>query len=114
MEKKYAAPKRNKDFKKYWNLFLPQVVDRPNFHDSYLQQLEVLCDLYVDYHKLTQFINENGYSIISEGRYGVRSAAHVEVAIREKTVSNIRALSKMLGLVLDKGVVANNEGGEWD
>lgn len=116
MEKNFRAPQRKgKDFKKYWNLFLPQVVERDNFHISHLQQLEILCDLYSDYHTLTEFVRDNGYSFTTDGRYGETSRPHVEVQIRQKIVSEIRAYSKMLGLLLDKGTQLLDEGNnEWD
>ena len=116
MKKNFRAPKgKEKEFKKYWDLFLPQVTDRDNFHTSHLQQLEILCDLYVDYHILTNFVRENGYSFVTEGRYGETSRPHVEVQVRQKVVSEIRAYSKLLGLLLEKGMPSDpEESSEWD
>jgi len=113
MEKKFSAPKKEKDFKKYWNIFLPQVVERDNFHIGHLQQLEILCDLYVDYNKLTKFVKINGYSFETEGRYGTTSRPHTEVQVRQKVVGELRAYSKMLGLLLNKGLPTEEETDEW-
>lgn len=113
--KNFPAPKDDVSFQKYWNKFLPKVTSRENFHESHLDQLEILCDLYIDYHNLTQFIKENGYSYMSDGRYGESYREYREVTIRQKVVSEIRAYSKLLGLVLekDKDTGDRNEN-EWE
>lgn len=115
MKKNIRAPQgKEKEFKKYWDLFLPQVKDRDNFHTSHLQQLEILCDLYVDYHNLTKFVREKGYSFMCDGRYGQTSRPFVEVQTRQKVIGEIRAYSKMLGLLLEKsGTIPDNDVDEW-
>ena len=115
MSKKFTAPEgKNKDFIRYWDIFLPQVTERDNFHISHLQQLEILCDLYVDYHALTNYVRENGYSFKSDGRYGENYRPHVEVQVRQKVVAEIRAYSKLLGLILDKGIQPEPDAPEWE
>jgi len=113
MEKKFRAPKKDPVFKRYWKIFLPKVVERDNFHESHLQQLEILCDLYIDYHNLTQFVKDNGYSFMTSGRYGETSREHIEVKVRAKVISEIRAYTKLLGLVLDKSEMLPEEEDEW-
>ena len=117
MKKNFCAPNTDPEFIKYWDLFLPQIVDRSNFHESHLQQLALLCGLYVDYHELTVFIKENGYSYMTSGRYGDTSRAYAEVGVRQKIASEIRAYSKMLGLLIDKadaGKPDDPEDNEWE
>lgn len=113
-KKIYRAPKDSEEFKKYWRIFLPHVVERDNFHTGHLQQLEILCDLYVDYNTLTQFVKENGYSFMTGGRYGDTSRPHTEVQVRQRVVAEIRAYSKMLGILLNKGIPTSDDPDEWD
>jgi phage terminase small subunit len=108
-EKKFHAPKKDEEFIYYWDKLLPQVVKRENFHESHLEQLEILCDLYLDYNRLTEFVKINGFSFMTSGRYGDTSREHVEVKVRQKTVSEIRAYSKLLGLTLSKDDAATDE-----
>lgn len=102
INEKYAAPKDDKEFVKYWDRYLPKVIKRENFHESHLDQLEILCDLYLDYHELTKFIKKNGYSYEGDGRYGKSSNEYKEVSIRQKIIGEIRHFSKLLDLVLNK------------
>ena len=114
-QKKFGAPIECPEFRKYWDLFLPKVIERENFHESHLRQLEILCNLYLDYNKLKIFIDENGYSFITVGRYGETSREHVEAKMMTKVLAEIRAYSKLLGLVLAKDSGKNgNDDGEWD
>lgn len=115
MEKNYPAPKKNKIFKHYWETLLPKVIERENFHISHLKQLEVLCDLYIDYHNFSKYLEENGYTYESDGRYGVVRREHPEIKLKQKSVSEIRQLSKALGIVLAKDTSSNRdeEGDEW-
>lgn len=112
---KAKCPRTDKNFKKYWDLFLPDIESRENFKLNHLQQLELLCDLYVEYHSLSQFIKKNGYSFITGGRYGETSRAHAEVQIRIKVLMEIRNYSKLLNLSVAKDVtpVGDSEE-EWN
>lgn len=115
--KKFPAPKSSPDFKKYWDKYLPKVVSRENFHNSHLDQLEVLCDLYIEYHELTNFIKENGYTYESDGRYGESHREWPQVKIRQKVTSELRMYSKQLGLVLEKDQDKNEKEkkkNEWE
>ncbi len=115
LEKNYPAPKDDPEFKKYWDRYLPKVISRENFHEAHLDQLEILCDLYIDYHELTLFIKENGYSYKTDGRYGESSREYVEVSTRKSVLAEIRQYSKLLGLVLEKDQDKKEKdvGSEW-
>lgn len=102
MKKKYPAPSADIQFKKYWKKFLPKVMERDNFHESHLEQLNILCNLYSEYHKLNEFILTNGYSYESDGRYGESRREYPEVKIFQKVTAEIRHYSKILGLILNK------------
>lgn len=114
MEKKFSAPSDDPVFVKYWDLLMPKIVERPNFDENHLKHLEILCDLYVEYNNLTKFIKENGYSFSTSSRYGDVSRPHVEVQIRTKVLAEIRAYTKMLGLLIDKAMPpADEEEEHW-
>jgi phage terminase small subunit len=113
--KKFPAPKKDLQFVKYWEKFLPKIIERDNFHESHLEQLEILCDLYITYHKLDTFLTKNGYSYSSDGRYGQNYREFPEVKIQQKCVSEIRQYSKTLGLLLAKDSTVNEaEKNEWE
>jgi phage terminase small subunit len=114
--KKFPAPKKEPLFVRYWDKFLPKVVERDNFHHSHLEQLEILCDLYLEYHVLSGLIKENGYTFTSDSRYGLTIRENAEVKIRQKIISEIRQYSKILGLLLAKDTSSNNEpdADEWE
>jgi len=115
-KKKFGAPKKGKIFKKHWDIFLDSITERENFHKSHLKQLEILCQLYVDYHKLTKFVEENGFSFITVGRYGSTSRPHVETQLMTKVLAEIRAYSKLLGIILvkDATISEDENESEWD
>lgn len=114
--KNFPAPKEDHTFEKYWNRYLPKVTGRENFHVAHLDQLEVLCDLYIEYHNLTQFIKDKGYTYESDGRYGESHKIYEEVKIRQKVVAELRQYSKQLGLVLEKDNDKKemDESNEWN
>ena len=114
--KKYPAPSKDTEFRKYWKKMLPKVVERDNFHESHLEQLSILCDLYTEYHNLSVFIKENGYTYESDGRYGETYKEFPQVKIQQKCISEIRQYSKILGLLLTKDNTGpeDPEKGKWE
>jgi phage terminase small subunit len=116
MNKKFTAPKNDPEFLEYWNLFLPKVVERDNFDNAHLKALEVLCDVYVHYHELTQDIKDNGYVYTSDGRYGISERERAACKLQQKYLSEIRAYSKMLDLIPTKDNSKKDQDNqdEWD
>jgi hypothetical protein len=113
--KNFRAPVDDSVFKKYWDLFLPKVVERDNFHVSHLQQLEILCNLYLDYVRLNDFVKVNGYSFMTSGRYGETSRPHVETQLLTKVLAEIRHYSKLLDLILAKDTgPKEDDSDEWE
>ena len=115
-EIKYGSPRpEDEKFTEFWGKFIDKVVQRENFHESHLEQLSLLIDLYIDYDKLTNVINEEGMVYHNTGRYGHSIKPHPAVQLRQKTVSEIRAYSKLLDLVLAKDNSLNEpEEDDWD
>jgi len=116
-EKKFCAPKgTTKEYKKLWNLFVPKVVERENFSEAHLQQLEILVDLYLEYHKLTKVLNDEGYWFESDSRYGKTIREHPCCKLRQKTLGEIRAFSKLIDLVLNKDMSSKepSDADEWE
>lgn len=112
--KKYKQPVKGKEFKKYWVELIPTVVERDNFNETHLKNLEVLCNLYVEYDRMTEFLNayylkEGTYSYVAEGRHGTQIKMHPEFSERQKLLSEIRQYSRLLGIVLNKDNTSNED-----
>lgn len=103
------SPKKSPDFKRYWNLYAESIALRENFKTGHLKNLEILCDLLVDYDNLTNFVNENGFSYETSGRYGHQQKMHVEVSIRQKTIGQIKDFCKLLDITLAKDQSLNED-----
>ena len=115
-EKNFPAPKDDPEFKKYWDKYLPKILTRENFHEVHLDQLSILCDLYIEYENLTEFVKDKGYTYESDGRYGESFKEWPEIKIRQKVVSELRQYAKALDLVLNKDMdkKAKETKSEWD
>jgi len=106
---------KGKVFKKQWNKLIKIITSKEDFHDNLVDQLSILCDLYQEYHDLSLFIKENGYSIITEGRYGSQIKKLPEVEQKNKVLAEIRMYSKMLGVISASGYDSKGpEDNEWE
>lgn len=115
--KKYPSPRpQNTIFTSRWNLFIEDVVDRPNFKRGHLYQLELLCNLYVELHAMEELIAEFGYTYEIVGRNGAQVKPRPEVTQKNRVLSEIRSYSKMLGLLLvkDSKFTDEEESETWD
>ena len=112
----YKAPKKSEKFREVWHILLPDIVGRDNFKPGFLRQLEVLCDLYVEYDILTETVQNEGYTYHSEGRNGPQIHPHPALTQLNKTRGDIRSISRLLGLVLYKDMATDvrKEEEEWD
>ncbi len=99
---KYPPRKTNEIYVRMWNEFVDGVASRDNFKMAYLNQLSILCDLYVEYDVLLKFIERKGYSYESESKSGITLKPYPEVLHFAKVQSEIRNYSKILGLLLVK------------
>jgi phage terminase small subunit len=115
---KFPSPKKhNKVFSARWKEYIGDVVKRENFKRGHLAQLEILCDLYVEYEKLTEDVKKFGYTYKSVGRNGTQYKLRPEIGQLNRTRAEIRSYSKTLGLLLvkDKDLNLGQEGEEtWD
>lgn len=96
------ANKKSKEFRKYWLENIDAVAGRENFKKSHLKQLEILCDLYVEYDTLCAWIAENGYTFSVFDRRGSATKQFPQVPLRNNILAEIRSYVKMLGLTLYK------------
>ena len=112
-QRKYPAP--DKKIKYFWDLYVDDVTSRDNFKEGHLEQLRILCDLHTKYVKLSEDIDENGYTYESDGRYGFKELERVEVKIWKNVLAEIRQYSRVLGLILVKDNKLRNEdeGDSW-
>jgi phage terminase small subunit len=100
-------------FKKQWKILVDIIYTKENVHDNLFEQLSILCDLYQEYHDLSKFIKENGYSYESETRNGNQVKKYPEVDQRNKVLSDIRMFSKMLGITAEGKYVPEDDNNEW-
>lgn len=110
---KYPPPKKHPTFRKRWAEFIENITARENFKVGHLTHLEILCDLYVEYEELQEFIRTHGRSYVSVGRNGEVWKFYPEVGQLNKVSAQIKDFSKMLGIVLKKDHSAES-GGEKD
>ena len=112
-EEDLVSPSRKKGFTPYWDVLIDDLKDVPNVKKSHLLQLRLLCELYMEYDRLTEIIAEEGYSYSQEGgRYGNQEKTNPNVAQRNKTVAQIKDYSLMLGLTPMKSSPTTNKAKE--
>lgn len=98
----YPPPKKHPTFRKVWGQFIDSLVSRENFKVGHLNNLEILCDLYVEYEDLQKFVRERGRSYLSVGRGGETWKFYPEVKQLTSVQNNIKSYTAMLGLVPKK------------
>jgi len=113
---KYPPPKVHPTFRKMWGGYIDSIVERENFKEAHLTQLEILCDLHVEYEQLQAFIRKNGRSYKVVGRAGSIWKLFPEVLHLSKVAGQIQTYMKMMGLVLKKDSSVKNPGEKesWD
>lgn len=113
----HPPPKSNRTFVKKWRSLIDTIAGRDNFKDAHLHQLEILCDLFVEYEDLSTFLRKNGYTYEAFGRQGKAIKPFPEVLQLNRVKTEIRNYSKMLGLIISKdkdtGGGASKDG-EWE
>lgn len=112
---KYPPPKKNKIFRASWLKFIDDITDRENFKVGHLQQLEILCDLLVEYDEYQTFIRKRGRTYKSVGRNGEVWKFYPEVLQLNKVSAQIKEYMKMLSLLLrkDNSSASGGEKDEW-
>lgn len=100
--KQYPPPKDNPTFVYQWNSNIAGIVGRDNFKPGHLEQLRLLCDLYVEYENLEFLVKKHGYTYLSVGRNGDQIKMRPEPLQMNRVRSEIRNYSKILGLLLVK------------
>ena len=117
LSRKYKAPKAaSKEFRSYWNTFIVTIASRDNFAKHHMKNLEILCNMYVEYDRMTEIIKEEGFSYISEGRNGIQKKLNPEYIERNKLLAEIRQFSRLLDIVptKDQAMPSDSEDdGEW-
>lgn len=113
---KYPPPSKHPVFRGVWMRFIDNIARRENFHISHLENFRILCNMYVEYEELREFLRENGRTYASVGRQGEVWKPYPEVMLLSKTEASIKEYSKMLGLLLkkDHGTESGGEGDTWD
>ena len=116
LQDEFTPSKSNAQFQSYWFKFLEILQTRESFSKLHLKNLEILCQLFVEYDNLTNILEQEGSTYQTEGRYGIQIKARPEVIQRKDTIAEIRQFTKILGIVLDKdkGGDADPTENEWN
>lgn len=100
---KFECPKTHPEFVRKWDSLLPEIMGRDNFKRGHIYQLEILCDLYVEYAELMNILEVVGQTFVTtDGRNGTQLKQRPEVNQLNRVRSEIRNYSKHLGLLLVK------------
>ena len=111
----YRPPKNDPIYKQKWNLFITNITERDNFNRAHLEQLSVLCDLFVEYEILVQSLKRTGYTYIVNTIIGAIPKPYPEVGQLNRVRIEIRNYMKMLGLLLVKDKSEREpEEKDWD
>ena len=107
------SPRSGKEFRAYWDRFIGDIKDRPNLKPSHLWQLQVLCDLCVEYEELRDIINLGGRAYDNGGgRNGSQLKISPYVIQQNRVIAEIRSYCKMLDLVPYEDDKTNEEAEE--
>lgn len=113
---KYPPPKAHPTFRRVWAEYIDNICARENFKTGHLTQLEILCDLHVEYDQHQEFIRKNGRSYKVASRDGIIWRPFPEVLLLGKCQQQMLHYMKILGLLLKKDS-STKSGGEkesWD
>lgn len=113
---KYPPPRNHPRFRTVWSQFIESISGRENFKIGHLNNLEILCDLYVEYDDLKEFLRKKGRSYLSIGRQGEVWKFYPEVAQLNRVSAQIKDYTKILGLnpKADHAPESGGEKDEWD
>jgi hypothetical protein len=93
-------------------MFIGDIEHRDNLKQSHLHQLQILCDLCIEYDELREAIMFAGRTYISVGRNGDQIKLHPNVQQMNRVVSEIRNYSKILGIQLVKDTTTTKDSEE--
>lgn len=98
----YPAPIEDPAFNVYWDKYVDNLVHRENFKAEHLDQLAILCRMYVELDEIEEEIRLMGRSYRTSGRHGDQIKVNPLVKVAADLRSEIRNYNKMLGLLLEK------------
>ena len=98
MLKKYPSPSNDPTYKRYWDILLPELLNREKFMASHILMLETVCELYVQEKTLKDVCDLAGYTYdAGEGRAGISKRPTPEAQLLFQTRNQIAAFLKALG-----------------
>ena len=100
-----------------WDSFIKDVIEHPNFKDSYLLFLDKLCQLFVEVDEIDKTIEIDGRTFCSDGRNGSQIKNHPLIGQKNMCHKDIIAYAKLIGLGLKKDSLlgaAKADEPEWD
>lgn len=103
-----AVPVDTKQFRFYWEIFLPHLKSRNNFNKLYLKNLEILCQLYVTYDELMEELSL-GTTYTSDGRNGLQIKTKPEVLQKDKALDQILKYTNILNISIEPEIPTDPE-----
>lgn len=100
---------KHKLFTTYWEMLIPGIAKRENLKTAHLLQLQILCNLHVEYDELIDYLNFMGRTYESTGRNGLQIKMRPEVARLNVLLDKMRDYYKLLGLTLFKDTDTGEE-----
>jgi len=114
----YPPPRNGEKFVEKWKSFIPMLHGREGFQRGHLFQLEVLCDLYQEYHELNARIELEGFLVEIYSKTGIPiNQINPLISIRGRIASEIRQYTRELGLnskYIPKVHVPGDTEDEWE
>lgn len=113
---KYPSPREKFEFTEYWEKYIDGICSRDNFKVEHLDQLKVLCDLFVEHDEYIEYFETHDRTYISVGRNGDQIKVHPLMSQLNRVRAEIRNYTKALGIVLfkDTDTGEEEEKDEWD
>ena len=100
----------DKQFTKYWDMFILDVSMRENLKPGHLVHLKIYCGMLCQADSLETILDESGHTWESEGgRNGPQVKLRPESATYLNVIKEIRQYSVMLGLTLVKDTKMTND-----
>lgn len=110
----FPPPHKKEGFLHYWNIFLPEVIERENFHKGHLEQLRILCELLEEAEELKSILDLEGFVFESRGRNGRQIKNRPEVAQLSSNRKDILNYCKSLGISLAKATSSPTDPSDGD
>lgn len=88
-----------KEWNHYWSRIVDSI-DRDKVKPSHIKQMQLLCDLYIEYDQLSETLEQEGYLVTNITSQGETHKINPLYNAKDRTVKSIMQLTKSLGIEL--------------